>query len=163
MLHPEREAEPSAASEAPWAVPCGADHGLLHGERPSLRDDQSQTIIFFCCMFAGFLEFLIYPPYSISNIPFTGSTLAIPLIVLVLLHLGLAVGYVLSAVFEHASFRTALSLSFVYHGSIPIVLLIGAAASSCRRAIRIRLDLPSVRASGCSLTSCAACLAGTCA
>ncbi|OHT01946.1 hypothetical protein TRFO_31141 [Tritrichomonas foetus] len=87
---------------------------------------QTRTIIFFCYLFALLIEFLLYPPYSVGNTPFTLTTLFLPLIIVVALHIILTVCYIFGALFERASWKTGLGLMFFFHASIPIVVAIGA-------------------------------------
>jgi hypothetical protein len=98
---------------------------FLSNNLPLCAIHQSRTILFFCYLFAILLEFLLYPPYSIGNTPFDSSTLFLPLIVVVVLHLVLTVCYVFGALFERASCATSLGLLFLLHAPFPIVLAIG--------------------------------------
>lgn len=86
---------------------------------------QTRTIIFFCYIFAFFVDFLLYPPYSVGNTPFQLSTLLVPVILAIALHLLLTICYVFGALFERASWRTGIGLIFLLHAPIPLVLAIG--------------------------------------
>lgn len=86
---------------------------------------QSRTILFFCYAFAIFLEFLLYPPYSIGNTPFGVVTLFIPMIVVTAFHILLTIIYFFGAIFERASCKTASALLFLLHAAIPLSVLIG--------------------------------------
>lgn len=98
---------------------------FLSHNLPLCAIHQTRTIIFFCYLFACLIEFLLYPPYSVGNTPFTLSTLLIPIIIVVCLHLILSVCYVFGALFERASCTTGLALIYFFHMMIPLVFLIG--------------------------------------
>lgn len=98
---------------------------FLSRNLPLCAVHQTRTIIFFCYLFACLIEFLLYPPYSVGNTPFTSSTLLIPIIIVVCLHIILAICYVFGALFERASCITGLGLMFFFHVMVPLVFLIG--------------------------------------
>lgn len=98
---------------------------FLSRNLPLCAVHQTRTIIFFCYLFACLIEFLLYPPYSVGNTPFTISTLIIPIIIVVCLHIILAICYVFGALFERASCITGLGLMFFFHVMVPLVFLIG--------------------------------------
>lgn len=86
---------------------------------------QTRTIVFFCYIFAFIIEFLLYPPYSIGNTPYDQSTLFLPLIIVVILHLLLIICYVFGALFERANCMTTFALLFLLHAALPFVITIG--------------------------------------
>ena len=92
---------------------------------PMCAIHQTRTIIFFCYIFAFFVDFLLYPPYSVGNTPFTQTTLVLPVIIVISLHLLLTICYVFGALFERASCRTGFGLIFLLHAPIPLVMGIG--------------------------------------
>ncbi|KAK8891365.1 hypothetical protein M9Y10_028573 [Tritrichomonas musculus] len=98
---------------------------FLSRNLPLCAVHQTRTIIFFCYLFACLIEFLLYPPYSVGNTPFTNNTLLIPIIIVVCLHIILAIFYVFGALFERASCVTGLGLMFFFHVMVPLVFLIG--------------------------------------
>ena len=98
---------------------------FLSRNLPLCAIHQSRTIIFFGYLFAAVIEFLLYPPYSTRNSPFGTTTLFLPVIIVVVLHLLLTVCYFFGALFERASCMTSLGLLFLLHASIPFVLIIG--------------------------------------
>ena len=98
---------------------------FLSRNLPLCAIHQSRTIIFFCYLFAGLIEFLLYPPYSIGNTPFDKTTIMLPVIVVVVLHLLLTICYIFGALFERASCLTSFGLLFLFHAPIPLVLIIG--------------------------------------
>ncbi|KAH0794244.1 hypothetical protein GPJ56_001847 [Histomonas meleagridis] len=86
---------------------------------------QTRTIIFFCYLFAVLIEFLLYPPYSIGSTPFDTTTLLLPIIIVIVLHLLLTICYLFGALFERASCKTGFGLIFLLHAPVPLVLVIG--------------------------------------
>ena len=119
-----------------WCKPDknGSKTQLFHVERimdfltqnlPLCLVHQTRTIIFFCYLFAILIEFLLYPPYSVGNTPFTFGTLFLPLIIVLFLHFILSIAYIAAAGFERASCRTVFGLMFFLHAPLALVMVIG--------------------------------------
>lgn len=97
---------------------------FLSNSLPLCALHQTRTIIFFCYVFAIIIEFLLYPPYSIGNTPFDSSAIMAPIIIVIILHVILSIFYTFGALFERATWKTALALLHLLHAPIPMVLLI---------------------------------------
>lgn len=98
----------------------------LNAKLPLCAIHQSRSILFFCYVFALIIEFLLYPPYSSGNSPFSLSTMFVPLLLVVFLHIILSLFYLSGALFERASWKTAFALLYFLHAPVPLVNFISA-------------------------------------
>jgi hypothetical protein len=98
---------------------------LVSHSLPLCAVHQTRTLIFFCYVFVGILEFLLYPPYSTDSATFTLGTLFTPLLFVVVFHVILTVCYVFAALFERASCVTGFRLLYLLHGPLGFVFLVG--------------------------------------
>ncbi|EAY00093.1 hypothetical protein TVAG_328550 [Trichomonas vaginalis G3] len=98
---------------------------FLSNSLPLCALHQTRSIIFFCYVFAGLIEFLLYPPYANGNTPFDSVAIYTPIIIVIVLHLLLSILYSFGALFERATWKTGFALLYLLHTSIPLVVFIG--------------------------------------